>query len=77
MFFGCSHATSFAVGELSSLNCVTSFVRVCLTFMATWAIPCKFYKNGNSHTKTCFGFKEAVSFISITVVVNNNLFARV
>lgn len=77
MFFGCSHAISVAVGQLPFLNCVSSFIKVYLTFMAAWGVPCKFYRNDNSHTQTCFEFKEAASFISITVAANNNLFTRV
>lgn len=74
MFFGCSSAISVAVGELSSLNCVTSFIKVYLIFMAVWGVPRKFRKNDNSDSQTCFEFKDAVSFISITVAANNNLF---
>lgn len=74
MFFGCSSAISVSVAKLSSLSCVTSFIKVCLIFMAVWGIHCKFHKNDNSHTQTCLEFKEAVSFLSITAAANNNLF---
>lgn len=77
MFFGCSHAISVAVGQLPSLNCVTSIVKVHLTFMAVWGAPYKFHKNDNSHTLTCFEFKEAVSLIGITAAANNSIFTRV
>lgn len=77
MFFGCYSAISVAVGELSFLNCMTSFIKVYLIFMAVWGVPLKFHKNDNSHTQTCFEFKAAVSFLSITLAANNNLFTRV